>query len=1022
MVSSETWVYTPLTDTFVKKSSSPFAGLQQPGMVFDKHIGLVLVHASASADWTYNVGTDSWTQITTNNTGPAQSCGSCDGMGIDSVNNRLVYWRGSQSTGGDIWVGQLSTPTMRSGSGTPAAGTGNDGDLYHRTDVASIYGPKLGGVWSSTFSYIVGKGCSTGYHIDKDCDGYGLGPTVWSSTVNMTVDPNPLFGRDGDDNDPNVYDFTTAISSWGSVNNFLTHLGYPTNRVFYIDPVNGSDSNSGTLASPYQHWDAIGATIHDGAGGTVLYSQATLAGGIGICGFGGPCYNPTATSSATPIVIMPLPGQTVTIHGSGCLFANDSTGNQTSNNVVWDGWTCKADNYGAGTGFNGDHTTNFTIKNTETTGFVIGWEMGSGSWHTFMDNNLYHDIREHAIYPTSAGLYTTSQYNCAQAEANYDFGLNASNPFIDFEVTNNLFYNLGQAGFEPVHLNAVICGALVTGNVVWNGGGTGMGLQTGVQNALVANNVIYSNQSAAMTVSVYGCDNNNDPAGCTAAQLAGVCLGSGFSEGVRYYPDEIKNVKIVNNTFWTGFHGPSGGGNCIPDVTCNAPTRGIDVIAYDCGTPDSRTIKNLTIQNNLIESYNDCGGGTQELFFSQRSYPDTNVIKNNMLYNMAPGNSQCAVMYIDTTAVTNFSTGPYTFSQFQGYNTSNNGGNLFADPMLVNISTGYYLTPNLFNLHVQSNSPVISSGTPLGSPTYDASGLLRPYPPSIGAYEFSASTSVIGAAKTMTYLSGNGQSVAISTPLALPFYAVIKDSNSLNVQGTTVTWTVTGGPGYLTEVSSVSDVNGIVSALLTTGGAGTYTVTVSSTGLINNPITFTALQGTAGPASSMTYVSGNGQSAAVSTILGSAFIAEVTDSSGNAVSGTTVTWAVTGGGGVFASSQPVSDVNGLVQAVLTLGSSPGTNTVTCSSSTLAGSPVTFTATATGGSFPGTTGDPLASKYAPVIDPQILVTTSRLLEPSRLQMLFIKSFKVPSPQEPTAGSLCTRSQMKFRVSRSMSRLR
>src|ERR1700734_3055131 len=87
---------------------------------------------------------------------------------------------------------------MRSGAGAPPGTIGNNGDLYHRTDISSIYGPKTAGSWPSTYSYTLGVGCTTAYHIDKDCDGYGIGPT------NGTTDPNPLFARDADDNDATV--------------------------------------------------------------------------------------------------------------------------------------------------------------------------------------------------------------------------------------------------------------------------------------------------------------------------------------------------------------------------------------------------------------------------------------------------------------------------------------------------------------------------------------------------------------------------------------------------------------------------------------------------------------------------------------------------------------------------------------------------------------------------------------------------------------------------------------------------
>ncbi|MBK8004503.1 MAG: hypothetical protein IPK12_11350 [Gemmatimonadetes bacterium] len=75
----------------------------------------------------------------------------------------------------------------------------------------------------------------------------------------------------------------------------------------------------------------------------------------------------------------------------------------------------------------------------------------------------------------------------------------------------------------------------------------------------------------------------------------------------------------------------------------------------------------------------------------------------------------------------------------------------------------------------------------------------------------------------------------------------------------------------------------------------------------------------------------------------------VTDLSGNPVSGVSVTFAVTGGGGNITGGAATTD--GLGHATLgswTLGTTAGSNTLTATSAGLAGSPVTFTATGTAG--------------------------------------------------------------------------
>ena len=77
------------------------------------------------------------------------------------------------------------------------------------------------------------------------------------------------------------------------------------------------------------------------------------------------------------------------------------------------------------------------------------------------------------------------------------------------------------------------------------------------------------------------------------------------------------------------------------------------------------------------------------------------------------------------------------------------------------------------------------------------------------------------------------------------------------------------------------------------------------------------------------------------------FVVFVTDAADTPVSGTTVTFAITGGGGTLSSGVATADVtadaNGQASATLTLGSTAGTNTVTATVSGLTGSPVTFVA-------------------------------------------------------------------------------
>ncbi len=447
---------------------------------------------------------------------------------------------------------------MLSGAGIPAGAIGNNGDLYHRTDISAVYGPKASGSWPGTFSYTIGVGCTTAYHIDKDCDGYGVGPTQ------LTVDPNPLFGVDADDNDAAVNTPASVIAKWGTISAFLTHLGYPTNRIIYIDPVNGSDSTgAGTVGSPYQTWSPVITSLSyagTGAGATLLYRGGVTALGNYLVN----SHLPYASSPSNPVVVMPYPGERGIVHG----ISADSQNFGKSANVIYDGWTLSCSNTGLGNGIDGNHADGITIKNSEISGCSHGWQVGGGGQNLTIDGNVFHDTQSHAVYPTSAGLYASGQFNCSgwnwdTTGGNFPSGFN---PFTNLQFKNNLIYNAGTGGLEAVHLNAMICGGAVTGNFLHNIGGTGLGLQTSVQGTpsapfLVANNVIFSNQSSAITISIYGCDNNGMPVSSTQTDCTSTGLPVG---GGPYYPNEHDYISIINNTLWTGQYASQGGGQCNP--------------------------------------------------------------------------------------------------------------------------------------------------------------------------------------------------------------------------------------------------------------------------------------------------------------------------------------------------------------------------------------------------------------------------------------------------------------------------
>jgi hypothetical protein len=205
---------------------------------------------------------------------------------------------------------------------------------------------------------------------------------------------------------------------------------------------------------------------------------------------------------------------------------------------------------------------------------------------------------------------------------------------------------------------------------------------------------------------------------------------------------------------------------------------------------------------------------------------------------------------------------------------------------------------------------------------------------------------VTGPPANLLIISGAGQSGTVGQALGSAFTVKVTDAGGNPVSGVAVVFAVTGGGGTLSATSTVTDSLGQAYSTLTLGpSSGVNTVTATSGTLAGSPVTFTAT-GTTVSATTITMISGNGQTGATGQALASAFTVKVTSTSGAPVSGVAVTFAVTGGQGTLSATNTVTDSLGQAYSTLTLGPSAAVNTVMATSGTLAGSPVTFTATAT----------------------------------------------------------------------------
>ena len=191
-----------------------------------------------------------------------------------------------------------------------------------------------------------------------------------------------------------------------------------------------------------------------------------------------------------------------------------------------------------------------------------------------------------------------------------------------------------------------------------------------------------------------------------------------------------------------------------------------------------------------------------------------------------------------------------------------------------------------------------------------------------------------------------------------------------------VTLTIATNPGASTlggtvTVAAVGGIATFNNITLNHSGVG-YTLNAAS-GVLTSDVS-TTFNITAGAAANIAITGGQAQSGASSSVLASPLQVTVTDANANPVAGTNVNWAIVTGGGSVSPGVSATNAAGVATTVWTLGAGVGGQSVSATSGTLTGSPLTFTANATSASasrtWTGATSNvwTLASNWAPAIAP------------------------------------------------------
>jgi len=210
-------------------------------------------------------------------------------------------------------------------------------------------------------------------------------------------------------------------------------------------------------------------------------------------------------------------------------------------------------------------------------------------------------------------------------------------------------------------------------------------------------------------------------------------------------------------------------------------------------------------------------------------------------------------------------------------------------------------------------------------------------------------TAIPGVPAGIALNAGNNQTATVGSPVTVQPSVKVVDIYGNGVGSAAVAFAVGTGGGSITGSSVTTDPAGVASVPSWTLGtvAGSNTLIAALAAVPGNFVTFVATA-TAAAASVIAINDGEGQVAAPGSPVGLPPSVVVKDQYGNPVSGVSVLFSVSEGGGTATGTVQSSDASGIARVGgWTLGTA-GTNRLTAAAAGLQGSPVSIVATASAG--------------------------------------------------------------------------
>lgn len=564
-----------------------------------------------------------------------------------------------------------------------------------------------------------GLGKSTPKCLDKDGDGYGVGPGC--------------LGPDADDTNVAAHTSADVISAYGSINAFLVHLGYQSkaapSKVWCISP-NGHDDKGASSTNadaacqkPFQHWTGVYGHLEQPY--IVIFRGGTYSQQI----------NGISGTPSRQNVIMSYPGELATLDYSATTGNAINMGGKSY--VTIDGLKILANPSGAGYSSGtyilyGSGSQTITAVNNMLTHCDIS---GAGTdSNVDADNTINMQVVENVIhdpYPNGGqhNVYLGSNTVATTGAV----------------VSRNILYDVKTGGYPNLQFNGRCLRCYFENNLLYNADGQQMAFLEGVSNSFIRNNLVFNTGISG-----------NPPLSLTIANYdSGQCQKSGLPSICPW--DQTGNV-IENNTFWAGTIAPFGNNGPLSGPTVEIANNAKTGPCGNGGAPPCGTLGGNIYRNNII-----VGPGTVNSAASW-GYPPVTYADATPGYWTSDTWVNNIINSMDgSTYIVGF--GPSSQYGYHPYNcaslnsmTAGSSGCSTSAPGFVNVNSGLYKSPAAFNFSLAPKSAALKAGTSTDAPDADILGVARSSPPTIGAYEGTAAMAIIvdSLSCTPTTLSSGG--------------------------------------------------------------------------------------------------------------------------------------------------------------------------------------------------------------------------------------------------------------------------